>query len=213
MRITALVVLLFAIAPTAAARASTHGCRLPVRAKVQQESDTAIVYTVRRSAESRGWRACWKATGRRTRLVREYNDSYSAVWPERLQLIGRFAGFVHRFSSHYNDGADDIVVYDLARGRRVYRVGRVAWTTGYATCDAVTLDALVFNSRGFAAWAASTRFGPCDAPEPSRTTVYARGSRGRIALERGRGRVEGLRLAGDELSWLRDGAPRSASLR
>jgi hypothetical protein len=197
-------------------------CPLPHEAKVQARNPKAVMYSVDRGTRGDDahftiWRACWRPTGAPTRIPPTYDGvEGTAAYVTGVRLAGRFAAVAEGGMDHYGGGREDIDVYDLARGERRYSARFAAWAPDFGCWYELHLETFVLNRLGFVGWATSRwDWGyPCaDAPTRTGTAVRVHDAGGTRVLENAKGPVEQLRITRGEISWLRDGSPRSATLR
>jgi hypothetical protein len=222
-RLSALAALTAVVLVACGGRASAASpCPLPHGAKLQARNSKAVVYSVDRGTRGDDehftiWRACWRPTGARTRIPPTYEGvDGTTAYVTGVRLAGRFAAVAEGDVDHYGGGQEDIDVYDLARGERRYSARLAAWAPDYGCGYELHLETFVLNRLGFVGWATSRwDWGdPCAAaPTRTETAVRVHDAGGTRVLENAKGAVAQLRITRGQISWLRDGSARSATLR
>src|SRR6476661_3177746 len=137
-----LVALIAVLALPAPAEART--CALPPHALQNASSAKAIVYKVGPRSRQYWW-ACWKPTGRRTRLPIAYND-IDGAYIAGVRLQGRYVAVARHNYDHYDNTSDDIFVYDMIAGKRHYKL-RWLGHSDYG-CWVVSLDGFTVTEHG-----------------------------------------------------------------
>lgn len=153
--------------------------------------------------EDRRLYACRRRTGRRWLLTRSFDDGYvTSGTYDTVRLTGRFAGWVSYETDisckadcppGYDPTSSRIVVVNLATRRTVREIG-----------TAVAAGALVLTRTGAVAWVRV---------RSSATYVYGADRDGRRTLDRGDVDADSLRRDGMQVSWVRGGLRRYATLR
>lgn len=207
-------------APEAGCARPARTCAAPHGYAVAVRTRAAFVYgrTVRYpqgQGSSTAWTACWRRSGRRTKLAETGENPWSdSATSGPLRLAGRFLAFPVTYTDRYNESSLAVTVYDLARGSRYYALHYWNGTEG----PTLRLEAVLLTRDGVVAYA--VRASGVNV-YPLRTRLVAWSGRRYDAARDGvprplddgpAGSITSLRLAGATLTWLHDGVPRSATL-
>jgi virginiamycin B lyase len=201
---------------------AARGCRVPRYVRVLARSSQLVAWMnpIREAdnAASHGegiqtYFACVPGHSAKSRFFTEELGLTYYDGLETLRTAGHFLAFMASSADHYNNGSRDLVVFDAARGERVFEKGY-----GFSSED--TDDFLVasfaLNRRGEVAWVEQEVIWGEQEGHAVRTsqrdTLDVHDSRGTHAIEVG-SNISDLSFHGDILDWSSSGALHTRTLR
>jgi hypothetical protein len=198
------------LVPDASARPKDR-CPAPPRATVVLRTGKLVVLN-RDSPPPAGeagklstWTACWRATGRRTTLLKaEDIIDVGEASASFFRASGSYIAYLTTSRSHYGDRFDLLYLVS-ARAGRTHPVAQVGYVPPFSPLLGNQLLAVRLNERGFMGWKVLLSSGD--------SAIYARDSRGNRLLDSASGQFGPLGLVGNRLTWSLNGEPRFAVLR
>ena len=192
--------------PAPAASAAT--CRVPRGAEVLLRAKQVVVYerTHRRATPAEhSVRACSRVNGRVSALAGWDEDQAITRPVSRFASSGSFLAFAHRNEDRNGVVSVTVQRWNVRRAQRLESLQMISTGTINATSHQADADRVLIDRRGRVA---------ATATENGTGIVHAFDARGDQELARGSGvDTRSLRLAGGEVTWTQDGAPRSFLLR
>jgi hypothetical protein len=151
------------------------------------------------------WYGCLLATGKRTTLATlkgEIGDG-GAFYKDDVRVAGDFVGYATDYCGADGFCASSVRVRNLAKGTKVTDVLATPNDLSEAGADVSDLEV---TKRGSVAWIAALDGGPQE-------VWAAEAGKKQKQLDGGLIEKKSLKLAGSELSWLKDGLRQTATLR
>jgi hypothetical protein len=148
--------------------------------------------------------ACVPPRGRKRQIFSEERDLEEYSAQSGLHVAGHFVGIASSGADHYNNGGNELTVFDIARGTVAFEVD-YSFSEGQTVTTAVGPFAI--DARGDVAWVAKV-FNGSGSP---RETLMLRDAEGQRDVEAGVG-ISDVAINGHVLSWTSGGQRRSQAL-